>query len=169
MAGYRDWRHLILATMNTGADDVATMSGYSTGTIYAWRNRYMDTEQDPGTVVAAWEKANPTVTSKDPRARGPRTLKISTGLDRRHTTAMRQILAPVKTTSIVVTATTVTFIDIDPVAFMEKLLDGFEPHWRANDDVFWHARLATITDENQRLTVLLMHVRRLVVEEIERS
>jgi hypothetical protein len=168
-AGYRDWRHLILATMNMPADDVAPMTGYSKDTIYLWRRKYVNIEQSPDTAVVAWEQANPTITSKDPRSRGFRTVKISVGLDRRHTTAMRELLAPVKTSNIVVTGTTIAFIGIDAVAFMEKLLDGIEPQWRMNDDVFWHARLATITDENERRAVLLMHIRRLVIEQIERS
>jgi len=76
-----------------------------------------------------------------------------TGLDRRHTEALRAVLAPENEEHVTVLATVVHLALPDPAGFIEAVLDRFDAQWRAVDALALHARLAEITGPRRRLVL----------------
>ncbi|MBR7830448.1 hypothetical protein KDK95_29375 [Actinospica sp. MGRD01-02] len=90
-----------------------------------------------------------------------------TGLDRRHTTALREVLAPEDGERATVLATVVHLAVHDPAGFIEAVLDRLDPQWRALDALALHARLAEITGPRRRV-VLLLRVRARILHALAR-
>lgn len=94
------------------------------------------------------------------------TLRV-TGLDRRHTKALRDVLAPRDGEHVTVLATVVYLGVPDPVGFVESVLDRLDARWRSMDGAALHARLAEVSGPRHRV-VLLLRVRARILEALAR-